>query len=158
AILVYFMFVFAGRAEVPVHPKPLETGPRPGDFFKRVSKPFETLIPDEHRLERVWTIIPAIILLILAIAQLQTWLRIKDPNTMTKQGEQAWQMEVSARQFEWRVRYPSIEHMKTWETNPELRDDFKPRRYFNQNTKTWIDNAGSQEDDIHVVNEVHTWK
>jgi cytochrome c oxidase subunit 2 len=160
AILVYFMFVFAGRAEVPVHPKPVETGPRPGDFFKRVSKPFETLIPDEHRLEMVWTIIPGIILLILAIAQIQTWLRIKDRNWMPKPGELPLQMEVSARQFEWRVRYPSPDRMASWDSDPKLANDFKPRRFLDKNHEPpiWIDNAGSQEDDIHLVNEVHTWK
>jgi heme/copper-type cytochrome/quinol oxidase subunit 2 len=72
------------------------------------------------------------------------------------------QMEVSARQFEWRVRYPSPERMKDWEKHreddPKLADDFKPRRFLDKTTNTWIDNAGSQEDDIHLVNEVHVWK
>ncbi|HEV2947248.1 MAG TPA: cytochrome c oxidase subunit II [Gemmataceae bacterium] len=165
AILVYFMFAFAGRADAPVHSKPVEPGPQPGDFFKKVSKPLTPWIPDEHRLEMVWTIIPGIILLILAVAQIQTWLRIKDRNWMPKPGELPLQMEVSARQFEWRVRYPSSEHMELWkiesekpDKDPRILDDFKPRRYFDKNSNTWIDNAGSQEDDLHVVNEVHTWK
>jgi len=160
AILVYFMFAFAGRGDPPTHPKPVESGAQPGDFFKKVSKPLTPWIPDEHRLEMVWTIIPGIILLILAVAQIQTWLRIKDRNWMPKPGEQPLQMEVSARQFEWRVRYPSTEHMQSWESNPETRDDFKPRRFLDKNHEPpiWVDNAGSQEDDLHVVNEVHTWK
>ena len=77
---------------------------------------------------------------------------------MPKPGELPLQMEVSARQFEWRVRYPSPEHMASWESNSASRDDFKPRRFFDKDNNTWIDNAGSQEDDIHLVNEVHAWK
>ena len=158
AILVYFMYAFAGRVDPPSHPKPAENGPQPGTFFRTVTKPLTPWIPDEHRLEMVWTIIPGIILLILAVVQIQTWLWIKDRNSMPKPGEkkEMQQMEVSARQFEWRVRYPSVERMQSWEDDPKLAEDFRPRRY-RDNTGMWIDNAGSQEDDIHLVNEIHVW-
>jgi cytochrome c oxidase subunit 2 len=160
AILVYFMFAFSGRVDPPMHPEPVENGPQPGTFFRKVSEPLTPIIPDEHRLEMVWTIIPGVILLILAIAQIQTWLLIKDRNSMPKPGEkkEVQQMEVSARQFEWRVRYPSAGRMKDWEDDPKLADDFRPRRFFDKKSNTWIDNGGVHEDDIQVVNEIHTWK
>jgi cytochrome c oxidase subunit II len=160
AILVYFMYAFAGRGRPPVHPKPAEGAAPPGTFFLRVTKPMTGVIHDEHRLEVAWTLIPGVILFVLAVAQINTWLWIKDRNWMPKPEEEkeVQQMEVSARQFEWRVRYPSPERMKSWETDRKLADDFKPRRYLDKNTNTWIDNAGVQADDIHVVNEVHVWK
>jgi cytochrome c oxidase subunit 2 len=157
------MYAFAGRSNPPTNPLPAENaGPPPGTFFRKVTKPLTGVIPDEHRLEMVWTLVPGVILFILAVAQIQTWLQIKDRNWMPKPGELPLQMEVSARQFEWRVRYPSPEHMASWESNPDSRDDFKPRRFLDKTkdkeTKIWVDNGGSQVDDIHVVNEVHAWK
>src|SRR5437868_4620700 len=158
-LLVYFMYAFAGRTVPPTHPGPAENvGPAPGTFFRRVTKPLTGVIPDEHRLEMVWTLIPGVILVVLAVAQIQTWLHIKDRNWMPKPGELPLQMEVSARQFEWRVRYPSPERMKTWEEEAEnspdrrskLADDFRSRRVFDKNTNIWIDNYGVHEDDIHL--------
>src|SRR5260370_36442773 len=134
-LLVYFMYAFAGRSNPPTHPRPVEKAESPpGTFFRKVTKPLTGVIPDEHRLEMVWTLVPGVILFILAVAQIQTWLQIKDRNWMPKPGELPLQMEVSARQFEWRVRYPSSEHMATWESNPESRDDFKQRRFLEQET------------------------
>src|SRR5207302_4723281 len=126
-LLVYFMYAFAGRTVPPTHPAPVENvGPPPGTFFRKVTKPLTGVIPDEHRLEMVWTLIPGVILLVLAVAQIQTWLYIKDRTWMPKPDEQPLQMEVSARQFEWRVRYPSPERLKSWDENPKLADDFRP--------------------------------
>ena len=60
-----------------------------------------------HTLEVVWTILPAATLLFIAIYQMNAWAESKmrvpnedDPNVVV--------MEVRARQFEWRVRYPGI--------------------------------------------------
>ncbi len=60
-----------------------------------------TYIQGSHTLEVVWTIIPAATLLFLAIYQMNAWADVKmrrpamDPT-----------VEVVARQFEWRLRYP----------------------------------------------------
>ena len=58
-----------------------------------------------HYLEVVWTILPAATLLFIAIYQLNAWADAKmrppnadDPNVV--------QLEVRAKQFEWRLRYP----------------------------------------------------
>ena len=55
-----------------------------------------------HTLEVVWTVIPAATLLFIAIYQMNVWAdtKVRRPNVpgMT--------VEVTARQFEWRLRYP----------------------------------------------------
>src|SRR6266481_1174535 len=142
-LLVYFMYAFAGRSDPPTHPRPAEkAGPPPGTFFRKVTKPLTGVIPDEHRLEMVWTLVPGVILFILAVAQINTWLWIKDRNWMPKpdEGKEVMQMEVSARQFEWRVRYPSPERMKSWEGDVARSKDF---------------GSAPHEDDLYIVNEVH---
>jgi cytochrome c oxidase subunit II len=96
-----------------------------------------------HKLELAWTIIPAAILLYIAYAQITTWEEIKyqthfpDPDQV---------MEVTAHQWEWRLRYsaeqndtgawqhaPKKDHEKQWGETPEF-------------------------DDVHLANELHTWK
>ncbi|NDH93236.1 MAG: cytochrome c oxidase subunit II [Planctomycetia bacterium] len=59
-----------------------------------------------HTLEVVWTIIPAAVLLFLAIYQMNTWadVKMRRPN-MTPT------VEVVGRQFEWRLRYPGRDGM-----------------------------------------------
>jgi cytochrome c oxidase subunit 2 len=86
-----------------------------------------------HRLEIVWTVVPAGILLFIAFAQIGAWERIKYRSRLPEP-EQIF--EVSARQFEWRIRYPA----STKPANPE----------------TWSNIPES--DDVYVVNEVHIWK
>ena len=60
-----------------------------------------TYIQGSHALEVIWTIIPAATLLFLAIYQMNTWadVKMRRPNMSPT-------VEVVARQFEWRLRYP----------------------------------------------------
>ncbi len=60
-----------------------------------------TYIHGSHTLEVVWTIIPAVVLLFLAIYQMNTWADVK-----MRRPVMAPTVEVVARQFEWRLRYP----------------------------------------------------
>jgi len=55
----------------------------------------------EHTLEVVWTIVPAVILLFIAIYQMDAWAasKMRKPNIRPT-------AEISARQFNWDVRYP----------------------------------------------------
>ena len=55
-----------------------------------------------HNLEVVWTVIPAATLLFLAIYQLNAWAdtKVRQPDNP------GLQVEVTARQFEWRLKYP----------------------------------------------------
>lgn len=73
-----------------------------------------------HNLEMVWTVVPAATLLFIAIYQMNTWAQVKiekPPMPPT--------VEVTARQFEWRLRYPGP------------------------------DGKIGTQDDIHAVNDLH---
>ncbi len=74
-----------------------------------------------HNLEVVWTIVPAATLLFIAIYQMNAWASIK----MDVPQEPDIEVEVVARQFEWRIRYPGKD------------------RIFNT------------RDDLHTVNALH---
>lgn len=58
-----------------------------------------------HSLEVIWTIVPAGILLFIALYQLDVWARYRVKSNFPKQTEAI--AEVTARQFEWRIRYPA---------------------------------------------------
>ncbi len=61
-----------------------------------------------HKLEMVWTAIPAVLLLVIAFAQMGTWAEIKFQKKFPK-GEFSIDepiAEVVASQFDWRVIYP----------------------------------------------------
>jgi cytochrome c oxidase subunit 2 len=60
-----------------------------------------------HTLEICWTIVPAATLLFIAIYQMNTWATAKMRTPMAANGqEMSYSVEVTARQFEWRLRYP----------------------------------------------------
>lgn len=126
AVLIYFMYKYAAR---PGYQRTANADPAASHAF-------------EKKLEIIWTIVPALVLLVIAFAQISAWAEIKYQKNMPKPDGDTQQMEVSARQWEWRVRYPSPARMKSWEGKPDMALDF-----------------GSQvhEDDIRTVNEIHTW-
>jgi cytochrome c oxidase subunit 2 len=57
--------------------------------------------PDNHKLEIIWTVIPAIVLTILVVYGLQVWNKITDDPP-----KDAEVVEVMGYQFAWKVRYP----------------------------------------------------
>ncbi len=64
-----------------------------------------------HSLEIVWTILPAVTLLFIAIYQMNAWAdsKMRIPSATLANGEpdpNVIEFEVQARQFEWRLRYP----------------------------------------------------
>jgi cytochrome c oxidase subunit 2 len=65
-----------------------------------------TYIHGSHTLEVVWTIIPAVTLLFLAIYQMNAWANVK-----MRRPDMPPTVEVVARQFEWRLRYPGRDGM-----------------------------------------------
>ena len=85
-----------------------------------------------HSLEVIWTIVPSIVLLFIALYQLDVWASyrirgfVKDKDGKPKQMVAV--AEVTARQFEWRIRYPA--RGKVLKPTP-------------------------QPDDIYSVNELH---
>jgi cytochrome c oxidase subunit 2 len=100
-----------------------------------------------HKLEMLWTVVPGAILLFLALWQIATWAEIKYPRSIAaKANHEALQMEVQARQWEWRVRYPSPERLASWLSDKSTADeDYRLR-------------LPEHADDIWRVNEIHTWK
>lgn len=59
-----------------------------------------------HTLEICWTIVPAATLLFIAIYQMNTWAAAKMRTPMSGGHDIPYSAEVTARQFEWRLRYP----------------------------------------------------
>jgi cytochrome c oxidase subunit 2 len=154
AILVVFMFQYAGKPDgghvFGTHP--FQERVYWTAFFKRMFRPVSAILHNQHRVELTWTLIPAVILLYIAFAQVGAWLEIKDKSRQpTIGGKQVpIQIAVSARQFEWRVRYPSSERLEKWlnkgKADPKVVEDFNSfARY-------------EQLDDVRLVNEVHLWK
>jgi cytochrome c oxidase subunit II len=101
------------------------------------------------KLEIVWTVIPAIILVTLAVIQIRAWAHIKYPSRLAeriKDGELFLQIGAEARQWEFRFRYPSPKRLEEWKANPTFaKDDFAKR-------------MPERLDDVHVGNDVHVWK
>ena len=60
-----------------------------------------------HNLEVVWTIVPAGILLFVALYQLDVWAEYRVQSRFPPEAREAPVAEVTARQFEWRIRYPA---------------------------------------------------
>lgn len=59
-----------------------------------------------HALEVIWTIVPAGILLFIALYQMDVWAQYRIRTFFPKKMEPV--AEVTARQFEWRIRYPAL--------------------------------------------------
>lgn len=101
-----------------------------------------------QKLELLWSVIPGVILVTLAVVQIQVWANIKYPSHMLQsfeKGEQYLQMGVEARQWEYRMRYPSPARVAEWESAAKAKEDFVRR-------------LPERFDDVHVVNDVHVWK
>jgi cytochrome c oxidase subunit 2 len=117
-------------------------------MWKYVARPGEksTYTHGSHKLEMLWTIVPALILLFIAFAQVSAWEKIKYEARMPVPNQV---FELTARQFEWRFRYPSDEQnalmLKGWQEGKET-----------QSAAEWQQHP--QADDVHVVNQIHTWK
>lgn len=115
----------------------------------RFLKPIGGLLDNQHKVELAWTIVPAAILLYIAFAQVGTWANVKyqSRKQMLVGDAIPVQVDVSARQFEWRMRYPSASRMRAWIERP-------------QEEKADMDSFAKvlQFDDVGVVNELHVWK
>lgn len=90
-----------------------------------------------HSLEVIWSIVPAGILLFIALYQMDVWAeyRIQDNKNFPNQLETTV-AEVTARQFEWRIRYPAPD--RKFATRADL--------------VTWLRNP--QSDDLYSVNDI----
>jgi cytochrome c oxidase subunit 2 len=108
-----------------------------------------------HKLEWFWTVVVGVLLLLIAIVQIPAWAEYKYERDMPSDAKHVF--EVSARQFEWRVRYPSqgtLEKVVSdWE---QLNDEGGAPGRLPDSLRSW--ERTPHADDVHVVNEVHTWR
>jgi cytochrome c oxidase subunit II len=143
AILVGFLFRYGSQPDgSPAKPPPSR--------MASLLKPITGVLNEPHKIELAWTIVPAGILLYIAFAQVGTWAQVKYQSRYPEfvQGKIPVVTEVSARQFEWRVRYPSLARMKDF---LQKKDDVKVKADFDSFARR------PQFDDVHTVNELHTF-
>jgi cytochrome c oxidase subunit 2 len=98
-----------------------------------------------HKLELFWTAVPAAILLFIAFAQVSVWDKIKYQGSMPNPKQV---VQVTARQWEWRIRYPAPGKNDKGETVLVPGDASR--------VAAWAESP--EIDDVHVVNELHTWE
>ncbi|MEZ6124931.1 MAG: cytochrome c oxidase subunit II [Planctomycetaceae bacterium] len=81
-----------------------------------------------HSLELIWTIVPAFVLVFIALYQMDVWAEFRVQSYYPEETKNGPMLEVTARQFEWRIRYPA--------PGEELRNQPQPN-------------------DLYAVNEIH---
>ena len=96
--------------------------------------------PDNHKLELIWTVIPAIVLTVLVIRGLKTWNHI-----MNSRDEKATVVEVYGFQFGWNARYAG-------EDNKLGNHDFRQIGVVNA---LGVDPKDPKSQDDIVTNELH---
>src|SRR5262249_33466025 len=116
-----------------------------------VFKPLADLFNSAKKIEMAWTFVPGVILVYLAFAQVDAWADVKYKSRLADIEVKATQIPVrvdlSARQFEWRFRYPSVE---TWDKWDREKDKEKAKQW----AEAWA--RQPQYDDIRAVaNELH---
>lgn len=90
-----------------------------------------------HNLEVIWTIVPAGILLFIALYQMDTWADYRVKSKFPEEALLSPVAEVTARQFEWRIRYPAPG--TEFESEADVKD--------------WLENP--RPDDLYTVNDLH---
>jgi cytochrome c oxidase subunit II len=107
-------------------------------------------VEGNHRLEVAWTVVPALILLFIAFAQVKAWEHIK---YMSRMPEPEQIVEVMAHQWEWRIRYPA----KTEDFAANAKDSPEEKKDRQNKVHRWA--GAAQFDDLqHIPNDLHVWK
>lgn len=84
-------------------------------------------VEGNHRLELLWTIVPAAILLFIAFAQIHAWETIK-----YKTPKPDLCVQVMARQWDWSMRYanePTPDNPRAWAEIPAIDDTYIPDEF-----------------------------
>lgn len=76
-----------------------------------------TFYPENHRLELIWTVIPAIVMALLVFTGWRAWSDITSDAP-----EDAEVFEIMGKQFGWYIRYPGVEDNKLGNYNYKLID------------------------------------
>ncbi len=77
-----------------------------------------TFYPDNHKLELIWTLIPAVVMAVLVFTGWRAWSSI-----MSEASDDAQVVEIMGKQFNWWVRYGGVEDNKLGNHNYKLTDD-----------------------------------
>ena len=76
-------------------------------FYKNTGKRKAYYYPHNNALERIWTIVPALVLTVLVLMGFLTWrsifYKIEDPNN------KPLSIELTSQQFQWTLRYPGAD-------------------------------------------------
>jgi len=101
-------------------------------YYRGSAKRKAHFLPHNNTIEKVWTIIPAIVLTILVVFGFFTWQKVM--NSTYVKGD--LNIDVTGRQFEWKIRYPGADD-RLGSTNFRLSSasnvlgvDFKDRSSF----------------------------
>jgi cytochrome c oxidase subunit 2 len=108
--------------------------------YKHSSKRRALFYPDNHKIELIWTVIPAIVLTILVVRGLKTWTDMtgeKDPSSRV--------IEVYGFQFAWNARYAG-------EDNLLGKHDFRQIGVINA---LGVDTNDAKAQDDIITNELH---
>ena len=108
--------------------------------YKENGKRKALYYPDNHKLEFIWTIVPAVVLTVLVIRGLQTWNTI-----MNHRDQKAIVIEVFGYQFGWNARYAGAD-------NKLGNHDFRQIGVANA---LGVDEKDEKSQDDIVVNELH---
>lgn len=119
-------------------------------MWKFVARPGEKSVytHGNHLLEVVWTAIPAALLLLIAVAQIGVWEKIKYQSRMPSPD---LTVSVTARQWEWRMRYP-MDNARFGFTEASAEE----RAAAHRKGRAWAENQ--EIDDVRTTNELHAWK
>jgi cytochrome c oxidase subunit 2 len=111
-----------------------------GYKYKADGKRKALYYPDNHKIEFIWTIIPAVVLTILVIRGLKTW-----NNIMNHRDPKATVVEVFGYQFGWTARYAGLD-------NKLGNHDFRQIGVVNA---LGVDPKDPKSQDDIMVNELH---
>lgn len=98
--------------------------------------------PENHKLELIWTVVPAIIMAVMVFTGWRAWRDI-----MSEAPASAQEIEIVGKQFNWIVRYPGADDNKLGNFNYKLIDN---------NNDTGIDFSDEKSfDDFTSTTEMH---
>jgi cytochrome c oxidase subunit II len=100
-----------------------------------------TYYPENHKLELIWTVIPAVVMALLVFTGWRAW------RDITKEAPaNALTIEIVGKQFNWELRYPGIDNDKLGNYNYKLID---------ANNSLGIDLEDEASFDDFTVSEMH---
>jgi cytochrome c oxidase subunit 2 len=98
--------------------------------------------PENHKLELIWTVIPAVVMAVLVFSGWRAWRDI-----MSEAPDDAQVVEIVGKQFNWIIRYPGVDDNKLGSYNYKL---------INSNNETGIDYTDEASfDDFTSSSELH---